>query len=68
MPDGAQDLVMEDHGSGGRLVAADGRTLPLRGVTPGLVPTDTPASTTPVSGLIRTTRLGPVSALAGTLA
>src|SRR5262245_38305425 len=33
MPDGAQDLVLEDLSSGGRLVTADGRALPLRGVT-----------------------------------
>lgn len=33
MPDEAQDLVLEDHSNGGRLVTADGRTLPLRGVT-----------------------------------
>jgi hypothetical protein len=30
MPDGAQDVVLEDLSSGGRLITADGRTLPLQ--------------------------------------
>src|SRR5688572_8476996 len=33
MPDGTRELVLDDRRSGGRLVTADGRTLPLRGVT-----------------------------------